>query len=76
MTRHRIIKIIEPILTKNITGNVDFVPEILLEEKYEIQVRYSIFSSWETLFSVPKLETAKILLSFEKLKIIKQKVNL
>jgi hypothetical protein len=65
MSRYRLIEVKTPQKTRNKEGIVDFVPEIYFETTYKIQVKYSIFSSWETIAQTNNLESAKVLFKLE-----------
>lgn len=64
MSKYRLVEIVTPEKTRNEKAEFNFVPEIYFETTYEVQVKHSIFASWETIFKTYNLETAKVL--FEK----------
>jgi hypothetical protein len=67
MSRYRLIEVKTPQKTRNKEAIVDFVPEIYLETTYKIQVKYSIFSSWETIAQTNNLESAEVLFELEQM---------
>jgi thiamine pyrophosphokinase len=67
MSRYRLIEVKTPQKTRNKEAIVDFVPEIYLEITYKIQVKYSIFSSWETIVQTNNLESAEVLFELEQM---------
>jgi hypothetical protein len=68
MSKYRLVEIVTPEKTRNEKAEFNFVPEIYFETTYEVQVKHSIFASWETIFKTYNLETAKVLFELEKMK--------
>jgi hypothetical protein len=67
MSKYRLIEVKTPIKTTNKELKADFVPEIYLETTYKIQVKYSLFNSWETIAQAHNLESAKVLFELEQM---------
>ena len=74
MSKYRLIEVKTPLKTRNKEAIIDFVPEIYLETTYKIQVKYSIFSSWETIAQAHNLESAKVLFELEQMKTQTKKI--
>lgn len=63
--RYRVIRKTKPDRTRNTGARVDFVPELIFTITYEVQIKYSFFSSWETIWVCKNLEAAERLLNIE-----------
>jgi len=65
MSKFRLVEIVTPEKTRNEKAEFNFVPEIYFETTYQVQVKHSIFSSWQTIWKSTNIETAKVLFEFE-----------